>query len=34
MTTGINKVDTDSAGAPIKGVGCGALVRIFNLTKT
>lgn len=27
MTSTNNKVDTDPAGAPDKGVGCGALVR-------
>lgn len=27
MTSQNNKVDTDAAGAPDKGVGCGALVR-------
>lgn len=27
MTSQINKVDTDPAEAPDKGVGCGALVR-------
>jgi hypothetical protein len=27
MTSTNNKVDTDSAEAPDKGVGCGALVR-------
>lgn len=31
MTSNNNKVDTDSAEAPSKGVGCGALVRRARL---
>jgi hypothetical protein len=30
MTSNNNKVDTDSAEAPSKGVGCGALVRLLK----
>lgn len=31
MTHQNNKVDTDSAEAPVKGVGCGAMVRRARL---